>query len=299
MARAIAVPAAEKAPATAAAGTTWFRRRLRSEVVPRIVLVLMCLVFVLPFYWMLATALKTSDELTAYPPTLFPRSLQWSNFAAAVEVFPFWRFLGNTATITALTVLGAAISNPIVAYGFSRIAWPGRDKVFFLVLATVFVPFPVLIIALFDIFARLGWINTIWPLVVPFFFGNAFWIFLMRQFFMRIPQEISDAARLDGANELQILFKIIMPQSWPALSAVSLFAGLHAWNDFLGPLIFLQDETTYTLAIGLTFFESQSQYDIKLNLLMAASALVVLPVVVVFLMFQRVFVEGVTLGSMK
>jgi multiple sugar transport system permease protein len=299
MARAIAVPAAEKAPATAAAGTTWFRRRLRSEVVPRIVLVLMCLVFVLPFYWMLATALKTSDELTAYPPTLFPRSLQWSNFAAAVEVFPFWRFLRNTATITALTILGAAISNPIVAYGFSRIAWPGRDKVFFLVLATVFVPFPVLIIALFDIFARLGWINTIWPLVVPFFFGNAFWIFLMRQFFMRIPQEISDAARLDGANDLQILFRIIMPQSWPALSAVSLFAGLHAWNDFLGPLIFLQDETTYTLAIGLTFFESQSQYDIQLNLLMAASALVVLPVIVVFLMFQRVFVEGVTLGSMK
>jgi multiple sugar transport system permease protein len=300
MARAIAAPVAEvpAAPEVGARGG-WLRRRVRSEVVPRIVLVVMCLVFVLPFYWMLITALKTNEELTAYPPTLWPRSPQWANFAAAVEIFPFWRFLQNTATITALTVLGAAISNPIVAYGFSRIPWPGRDKVFFLVLATVFVPFPVLIIALFDIFARLGWINTFLPLVVPFFFGSAFWIFLMRQFFLRIPQEISDAARLDGANELQILFKIIMPQSWPALSAVSLFAGLHAWNDFLGPLIFLQDETTYTLAIGLTFFESQSQYDIKLNLLMAASALVVLPVVVVFLMFQRVFVEGVTLGSMK
>jgi multiple sugar transport system permease protein len=266
MARAIAAPVAEvpAAPEVGARGG-WLRRRVRSEVVPRIVLVVMCLVFVLPFYWMLITALKTNEELTAYPPTLWPRSPQWANFAAAVEIFPFWRFLQNTATITALTVLGAAISNPIVAYGFSRIPWPGRDKVFFLVLATVFVPFPVLIIALFDIFARLGWINTFLPLVVPFFFGSAFWIFLMRQFFLRIPQEISDAARLDGANELQILFKIIMPQSWPALSAVSLFAGLHAWNDFLGPLIFLQDETTYTLAIGLTFFESQSQYDIKLN----------------------------------
>ena len=274
-------------------------KRLQREAIPRIVLWVMCILFMVPLYWMVVVALKSNAELSAYPPTLLPQAIRWANFSDAVETIPFWKYLRNTTIITALTVIGSAISNPIVAYGFSRIPWPGRDKVFFLVLATVFVPFPVLIIALFDIFARLGWINTFLPLVVPFFFGSAFWIFLMRQFFLRIPQEISDAARLDGANELQILFKIIMPQSWPALSAVSLFAGLHAWNDFLGPLIFLQDETTYTLAIGLTFFESQSQYDIKLNLLMAASALVVLPVVVVFLMFQRVFVEGVTLGSMK
>ena len=298
MARAIAVQTPRTSTASGARSSS-VRKRFRSQVLPRIVLILMCAIFILPFYWMLTTALKSNDEIGAYPPTLWPHDLRWANFKDAVEVFPFWSFLRNTATITALTVLGAAISNPIVAYGFSRIAWPGRDKVFFLVLATVFVPFPVLIIALFDIFARLGWINTFLPLVVPLFFGNAFWIFLMRQFFMRIPQEVSDAARLDGANELQILFKIIMPQSWPALSAVCLFAGLHAWNDFLGPLIFLQDETKYTLAIGLTFFESQSQYDIRFNLLMAASALIVLPVIVVFLMFQRVFVEGVTLGSMK
>ena len=157
----------------------------------------------------------------------------------------------------------------------------------------------VLIVALFDIFARLHWVNTFLPLVVPLFFGNAFWIFLMRQFFLQIPFEISDAARIDGANELQILFRIIMPQSWPALSAVSLFAALQAWNDFLGPLIYLQDPSKYTLAIGLTMFQSQSRYDIQLNLLMAASTLVVLPVVVLFLLFQRAFVEGVTLGSIK
>jgi multiple sugar transport system permease protein len=288
-------------PVTIPAATTrpWEGKRFREQVAPRIVLVLMCLVFLLPFYWMMSMALKPTSDLSVYPPTFFPHHLRWSNFQDAVHVFPFWRFLRNTAIITVLTVIGAAISNPIVAYGFSRIQWPGRDKVFFLVLATVFVPFPVLIIALFDIFARLHWINTFLPLVVPLFFGNAFWIFLMRQFFLQIPQEISDAARLDGANELQILFRIIMPQSWPALSAVSLFAALHAWNDFLGPLIYLQDETKYTLAIGLTFFQSQSRYDIQFNLLMAASALVVLPVIVVFFLFQRVFVEGVTLGSLK
>ena len=298
MAKVVSVPLAEPRAATGAR-SSWLAKHFRGQVLPRIVLILMCGVFLLPFYWMMTTALKTNAELSAYPPTLWPKDLQWSNFRDATEVFPFWQFLRNTAVITGLTVLGSALSNPIVAYGFSRIQWPGRDKVFFLVLATVFVPFPVLIIALFDIFARLQWINTFLPLVVPLFFGNAFWIFLMRQFFMQIPQEISDAARLDGANELQILFKIIMPQALPAVSAVSLFAALHAWNDFLGPLIYLQDETKYTLAIGLTFFESQSRYDIQFNLLMAASALVVLPVVVLFFLFQRVFVEGVTLGSIK
>ena len=298
MAKVLTAPVA--APATEyAKRRSWLSRNFRSLILPRIFLVAMSFVFILPFYWMFATALKTNADLSAYPPSFWPTDARWSNFRDAVNVFPFWRFLRNTMIITILSIIGSAISNPIVAYGFSRINWPGRDKVFFLVLATVFVPFPVLIIALFDIFARLGWINTFWPLVVPLFFGNAFWIFLMRQFFMQISQEVSDAARLDGANEFQILFKIIMPQSLPALSAVCLFAGLHAWNDFLGPMIYLQDESKYTLAIGLTFFESQSTYDIQFNLLMAASALVVLPVVVAFLLFQRVFVEGVTLGSLK
>jgi len=274
-------------------------KQFSRQVVPRIILIAMSAVFILPFYWMLATAIKTVPELSVYPPTFFPRTIRLANFTDAMEVFPFWQFFRNTVIITALSVIGAALSNPIIAYGFSRIDWPGRDKVFFLVLATVFVPFPVLIIALFDIFARLGWINTFLPLVVPLFFGSAFWIFLMRQFFLQIPQEISDAARLDGANELQILFRIIMPQSWPAVSAVSLFAALHAWNDFLGPLIYLQDPAKYTLAVGLTFFQSASQYDIQFNLLMAASALVVLPVVALFLNNQRSFVEGVTLGSLK
>jgi multiple sugar transport system permease protein len=228
--------------------------------------------------------------------------LHWENFRRAVNVFPFWLYLKNTTIITVLTVLGVALTTPVVAYGFSRIQWPGRDKVFFVVLATVFIPYPALIVALFDIFAKLHWVNTFKPLIVPFFFcfiPAPFWIFLLRQFFMQIPQEISDAARLDGASELRILFQVIMPQSWPALIAVSLFAALQAWNDFLGPLIYLQSAEKYTLSIGLTFFSSQSSHDIKFNLLMAASTLVILPVIVLFLSFQRAFVEGVTVGGFK
>jgi multiple sugar transport system permease protein len=275
------------------------RRLLGQQVVPRIILIVMCAVFILPFYWMVALALKSNHELSIYPPTLWPHSLEWFNFKKATEVFPFWRFLWNTTAITALTIIGSVISNPIIAYGFSRIEWPGRDKVFLVVLASVFVPFPVLIVALFDIFARLHWVNTYLPLVVPRFFGTAFWIFLMRQFFMQIPRDISDAARIDGANEFQIFWRIILPQSLPALGVISIFAGIAAWNDFLGPLIYLQDASKYTLSIGLTFFQSQDSYDVKFNLLMAASALVVLPVVVLFLLFQRAFVEGISVGSFK
>jgi multiple sugar transport system permease protein len=299
------------APEIAANRWAWLSRQLQRQIIPRIVLILVSALFLLPFYWMVNTALKSTQDLIAYPPTLWPSELVWSNFSDAVNYFPFWRYLGNTSVITALTIIGSVISNPIIAYGFSRIDWPGRDKVFYVVLATVFIPFPVLIVALFDIFARAprpiieggqlawggNWINTYLPLVVPMFFGNAFWIFLMRQFLLQIPTEISDAARIDGASEFRIFAEIILPQALPAIGVISIFAGLHAWNDFLGPLIYLQDESKYTLSIGLTFFKSQRE--IQFSLLMAASTLIVLPVVALFLFFQRAFVEGISLGSIK
>lgn len=265
--------------------------------VSRLILILFCAAFLLPLYWMIVTALKTDQELALFPPTLFPLEPQWSNFREAVEYIPFFRFLNNTLIVTGLTIIGAVISNPLIAYGFARLEWPGRDKVFLLVMATVFIPFPVLIIALFDIFARLGWINTFLPLVVPMFFGSAFWIFLMRQFLMQIPMEVSDAARIDGANEFQVFSQVVLPLTLPAVGVIGIFAALHAWNDFIGPLIYLQNESMYTLAIGLTFF--RSQYDVQFNLLMAASTLIVLPVIVMFLLFQRAFLEGITLGSVK
>lgn len=263
----------------------------------RLVLVPMAVLYTLPYYWMAVTSLKSNEELGASPPTLVPHSWQWSNFSEAVTYIPFNQYLLNTLIITGLTMLGAVISNPIVAYGFSRVQWPGRDMVFYIVIATVFIPFPVLIVALFDIFAKLGWVNTFLPLIVPAFFGNAFWIFLMRQFLMQIPQEISDAAKLDGANELQVAYQIVLPLAKPAIAVVAIFAAISAWNDFLGPLLYLQDESKYTLSVGLTFF--RSQHDVQFNLLMAASTLVVIPVVLIFLAFQRSFIDGLTVGSIK
>ncbi len=269
----------------------------RQQLVSRVVLILMSAVFLIPFYWMVVTAFKSNAELAAYPPTLWPHGLQWQNFPQAVDYIPFFTFTRNTVIITALTIVGSVLANPFIAYGFSRIEWPGRDKVFYLVLATVFIPYPAIMVALFDVFARLEWVNSFKPLVVPMFLGNAFWIFLMRQFLMRLPHEISEAARIDGASELQIFWRVIMPLAVPAIGVVGVFAAIHAWNDFLGPLLYLQEESKYTLAVGLTFFRSQR--DIQFNLLMAASTLVVLPVIVIFLLFQRAFVEGITLGSVK
>ncbi|HWV22758.1 MAG TPA: carbohydrate ABC transporter permease [Thermomicrobiales bacterium] len=274
-------------------------RRFQEHILPRILLVIVCVIFILPFYWMLTLGLKSNAELTQYPPTLYPHDPQWGNFKLATEAFAFWKYLGNTVIVTALTILGAVISNPIIAYGFSRLEWPGRDKVFMIVLATVFMPFPVIIVALFDIYSRLHWINSFAPLVVPMFFGNAFWIFLMRQFMMQIPKDLSDAARMDGANEFQIFAQIILPLCKPALGVIAIFAGLHAWNDFLGPLLFLLKESKYTLALGLTFFQSTSTYDVRFNLMMAAATLIVLPVIALFFFFQRAFVSGLTIGSLK
>ena len=272
-------------------------RRIRKLIFARLTLLPLCALFLTPLYWMVITALKSDQELTQFPPTLIPHDPQWSNFIEAVQFIPFGTYLWNTSVITFFSILGAAISNPIIAYGFSRIQWPGRDKVFYFVIATIFIPFPVLMVALFDIFARIGWVNTFLPLIVPMFFGNPFWIFLIRQFMMQIPNEISDAARVDGAGEFQVFYRIILPLCKPAIAVVAIFAAVHAWNDFLGPLIYLQDESKYTLAIGLQFF--RSLHDVEFSLLMAASTLVVLPIVAIFLLFQRFFVEGLTVGGVK
>ena len=272
-------------------------RRIRKLIFARLTLLPLCALFLTPLYWMVITALKSDQELTQFPPTLIPHDPQWSNFIEAVQFIPFGTYLWNTSVITFFSILGAAISNPIIAYGFSRIQWPGRDKVFYFVIATIFIPFPVLMVALFDIFARIGWVNTFLPLIVPMFFRNPFWIFLIRQFMMQIPNEISDAARVDGAGEFQVFYRIILPLCKPAIAVVAIFAAVHAWNDFLGPLIYLQDESKYTLAIGLQFF--RSLHDVEFSLLMAASTLVVLPIVAIFLLFQRFFVEGLTVGGVK
>lgn len=275
----------------------WLRLRVPRTLGVRLGLILATLVFLVPFYWMANSALKDIQELASYPPTLYPHAPDWDNFVRAVTYIPFGTFLLNSVILTTGVTLGAAISNPLIAYGFSRIKWPGRDVVFGIVLATIFLPFPVLIVALFDIFAKLHWIDTFLPIIVPAFFGNPFFILLMRQFFLGLPNEISEQARIDGANEFQVFLHIIMPLAKPAVAVVVIFAAVQAWGEFLTPLLFLQDESKYPLSIGLQFY--RAEHDVAYNLLMAASTLIVLPIVALFLAFQRFFIQGVTVGAVK
>jgi multiple sugar transport system permease protein len=274
-----------------------FKHQLATKILPRFILIAMCLVYFFPFYQMIITSLKTTKELNTFPPTLWPHTFVWSNYVDAVKYIRFFRFTLNSLTIAGGVTIGAIISNSLIAYGFARIHWPGRDKLFFLAIATLFIPFPVTIVALFDIFAKIHWVNTYLPLIVPAFFGQAFNIFLMRQFLMEIPREISEAARIDGSNELQTFWVVILPLLRPAIAVVAIFSGVGAWNDFLTPLLFLNSEDLYPLSIGLQFY--RSSHNVAYTLLMAASTLVVLPLIVLFLSFQKFFIEGVTVGSIK
>lgn len=275
------------------------RRPWYTSVLARAVLIVLSLLFLLPLYWMLASALKSNQELALYPPTFFPTSMQWSNFVDAVNAFPFWQFFRNTAIVTVLATVFAVVSNFIVAYGFACIDWPGREKVFYVVLATLFLPFPITLIPMFDLWARLGAVNTFLPLVLPNLFASAFFTFLLRQFLLQVPKDMLDAARVDGANEWRIAWRVVFPSAVPAITAVAIFAAVGSWNDFMGPLIYLQDQEVQTLSIGMQAFRQTNAQDIQFNQLMAASFLVILPLVILFFVFQRYFIRGITIGGFK
>jgi multiple sugar transport system permease protein len=262
------------------------------------VLLLCAFAFVLPFAWMLGTSLKTNQQIVRYPPEWIPAPIRWDNYADALASAPLLRYAGNTLLICVLTVVGALLSNTVVAYGFSRIEWRGRDAVFVVVLASLMLPFQVTMVPLFLLFSRIGWINTYLPLIVPAFFANAFYVFLLRQFFLGIPRDFTDAAKLEGASELRILLDIVLPLSRPALVSVALFQFLFSWNDYLQPLIFLNEQEKFTLALGLANMQSAMGLS-QFGLIMAAATLIVLPVLVLFMVAQRFFVEGIAATGLK
>ncbi|WP_420886835.1 carbohydrate ABC transporter permease, partial [Brachybacterium muris] len=274
-------------------------RPWHSTLVARLVMIALSILFLLPLYWMIASSLKSNEELAQYPPTLIPKSWEFGNYVDAVTAMPFMTFFTNSAIITISVVVLSVISNFIVAYGFACIDWPGRDTVFYLVIGTLFLPFPVTLIPMFDMWARLGLVNTLFPLIIPAMFGSAFYIFLLRQFLKQIPQDMLNAARVDGASEWTILWRLAFPTSLPALVTVAIFAAVAAWNDFMGPLIYLQDQSVQTLSIGLQTFRSVNAQDVSFNQLMAASFLVILPLLILFFVFQRFFIRGITIGGFK
>ena len=258
-----------------------------------IVLILVGATFLVPFLWMVSTSLKPLNETMSLPPRWIPSKILWSNYTEAIDAMGnFWRYAGNSLLLCLLNVIGTTFSSALAAYGFSRIEWRGRDRVFVVLLATMMIPFPVIMVPIYSLFKHLGWIGSFKPLWVPSFLAGAFNVFLLRQFFLGLPRDMSEAARIDGCNEFQIFWKIILPLCKPALIVVALFQFMTTWNDFLGPLIFLTEQKQFTLALGLQSFQSQ-QGGTSWHYLMAASTLVVLPVVALFFLAQRYFIEGI------
>jgi multiple sugar transport system permease protein len=280
---------------------------LIGKVLAWLLLVGLTILWLVPFFWMLSTALKAPQDLMR--PSWIPTRLAWENFEFAFGYGMWRRWATNTLIITVFSVIGTVLSSALVAYAFARLRWPGRDMVFNLILATMMLPGVVTLIPQFILFANLpafgfqgsrNWVDTFLPLTIPAFAGNSFYIFLMRQFMRSIPMDLSESAKIDGASEFRIWWSIIIPLSKPPIAAAAIFTFQGAWQAFMGPLIYLQSERLYTLQLGLRQFEFAAGGAPAWNWLMAASLVVMLPVIVIFLLFQQYFIEGIQVaGAVK
>lgn len=271
-----------------------------------ILLVVFSIPFIFPLFWMLGTALKTPEQVYAFPPIWIPNPIVFRNFVTAWSAAPFTRFLVNSLITTILPMAGEIFVSALVAFSFSRVKWPGRNKIFGLCLGTMLLPGIVTMIPLFVLFKSIGWIGTFLPLVVPSYFGNAFYIFIFCQFMRTLPIGLEEAARIDGANTWQIFTKIILPLLGPAIATVAVFSFIAHWNDFMIPMIYLHKVEMKTLTLGLSSFESmmtgtegKALVSARLHLLMAISFLISLPCIASFIMFQKYFVRDMISSGFK
>lgn len=274
------------------------RVSLTRAVVGYTLLIVLSAVFLTPFAWTVSTSLKSDAQVYSLDVTWIPSPVMWSNYAEAITAIPFFTYLRNSVIVTALCIVGTVFSSTLVAYAFGCLEWPGRDALFVLLLAGMMLPPQVTMIPVFILFCRLGWVDTFAPLVVPAFLGGgAFFVFLLRQFFKTLPKDLFDAARIDGCSAFGMYWRIALPLSRPAVMTVVIFTLNMAWNDFLGPLVYLNSDSKKTLALGLQAFSSET--GAEQAELMAISVLMVLPLLIVFFLGQRYFVEGITLTGMK
>ncbi|MBS4200558.1 carbohydrate ABC transporter permease [Bacillus sp. FJAT-49732] len=263
-----------------------------------ILLIAGSIIMMFPFAWLIRSSLMGTAQIFTFPPEWVPRPFVWSNYSESLTIVPFHKYFLNTMTIELFAVSGVLISSTVSAYSFARLRWPGRDIIFACVLSTMMLPYAVTLIPVFMGWKALGAVNTFLPLTVPAWFGGgAFNIFLLRQFFRTIPRELDEAAYMDGASPLKVLITVIIPLSKPAIIVVALFTFIGAWNDFLGPLIYLNDDSKFTLALGLASFKGM--YNAQWGYLMAASATIVAPIIVLFFFMQRYFIEGIALTGTK
>lgn len=278
--------------------------RVAPEVLKYAIVIVLAASYAFPLYWMISSALKTDPQVYRIPPVLIPNPAQWVNFINAWKSDNFTLYTFNSIFRYALPyTLFTLLSSATVAYGFSRIHWPGRDKLFYLCIGTMLIPYTVTMVPLFIIFKQLKWVGTYLPMIVPALFGNAFFIFMLRQFFMTLPDELSEAARIDGASELGIFFRIILPLAKPALAVVALFAFMGTWNDYLGPLIYINKYTMYPLALGIqklrAMMSQVGNAPLAYPYLMAVSTIAAAPIIIIFFFAQRTFIEGIALTGLK
>ncbi|MDQ0198702.1 carbohydrate ABC transporter permease [Neobacillus ginsengisoli] len=272
-------------------------KRITEKTIVYILLIFFSLLFLAPFFWMLTTSVKSPEELYLFPPKWIPSKFHFENFKEAWMSQPFNQFFLNTVTVTVLSTIGQIVSSSLVAYGFARFKFKGRDFLFIVLLASMMIPWEVTMIPLYMEFNVLGWINTLKSLFVPSWFGAPFYIFLLRQFIMSIPKEMDEAARMDGANAFQIYYKIYLPLMKPSLILVSVFNILSCWNDYLGPLVFLNDQSKYTLTLGLAQFKGM--FGVNMEGIMAVTFLISLPPLILFFFAQKYIVEDASRSGVK
>jgi multiple sugar transport system permease protein len=283
-------------PAIAARRAIKLSRIVQAVVVYGILTSLSVIVLV-PVAWMLSTALKPQSQIFSFPPVYIPHPLLWSNFVDALTAEPFDLYARNTFLLVIVNVIGQLLSCTLIAYGFARLRFPGRNVLFMVMLATLLIPPQVTMIPLFILFRTLGWVDTYLPLTVPAFFGNPFYVFLLRQYMLTLPYELDEAARIDGCNTWQILYKILVPLCWPPLTIIVVFTFTDVYNDFLNPLIYLSDPSKFTLAIGLANFVGR--YSSNWNYLMAASLVFLVPLLITYYFAQRHLIGGIASFGLK
>lgn len=264
--------------------------RQTKKILSYVLMTVIGIILIIPLLWMVFTSLKPMEEIVRYPPTFFPEKIVWENYLDTIAAFPFWRYARNTLFITVLVVIGNVLSNSFIAYGFAKLDFPGKKLMFALVLSTMMIPGFVTMIPQYVLFSKIGWVGTYLPLIVPSFFGNAFNIFLMRQFYLSINNELIEAAEIDGANHLYIWSHLMLPLTKPALITIAINSFNAAWNDFLGPLLYIQDQEKYTLQIGLQVFQNQATT--QWNYLMAGATLVLIPTILLFFLHNVISLKG-------
>jgi ABC-type glycerol-3-phosphate transport system permease component len=250
-----------------------------------------------PFVWLVSSAFKDEVQIFTFPPEWIPDPIRWDNITRAMTILPFHLFAFNTMKVTFLATVGTLVSSSLVAYGFARLRAPGKSVLFLILLSTLMLPYQVVAIPHYWLFSRLDWVNTHLPLWVPYWFANPFHVFLLRQFFLSIPREIEDAAKIDGASWLDIWWRIILPLSKPALITIVIFQFLASWNDFFGPLVYLSRQDLFTLTLGLNYF--RTAYTIDYELMMGAALVIMLPCIILFFVAQRYFIEGISMSGIK